>query len=68
MKSKVYIQVGVTALRTPTGKHYPAIPLYVESDKLNTSGLTSAEENLLCGFAGFAHEEYNKRLKEQQGG
>jgi len=66
MEPKIYIQVGVTALRTPTGKHYPAIPLYIEANKLNASGLTPAEENLLHGFAEFVLEEYDKPLKKQE--
>ncbi|GHV04102.1 hypothetical protein FACS1894211_16740 [Clostridia bacterium] len=65
MAAKIYIQVGVTALRTPTGKHYPAVPLYIEADKLNASGLAPTEEKLLCGFTGFVIEEYAKRLAEQ---
>lgn len=67
MKPKIYIQVGVTALRTPTGNHYPAIPLYVEADKLNASGLAPAEEKMVFDFAGLVLEEYGKRHKEQQG-
>ena len=68
MTQKIYIQVGVTALRTPTGRHYPAIPLYVEADRLDDSGLSPAEEKLLRDFAGFAIEEYTKRLIEEQKG
>jgi hypothetical protein len=67
MTPRIYIQVGVTALRTLTGKHYPAIPLYVEADRLNASGLAPAEEAMLCDFAGFANGEYYKRLNEQKG-
>jgi len=67
-RQKIYIQVGVTALRTPSGGHYPAVPLYVEADKLNESGLSLAEEKLLHGFTGFAIEEYNRRLIDEQKG
>lgn len=63
---KVFIQVGVTALRSPTGKHYPAVPLYVEADKLNESGLAPAEENMLTDFAGLVIDEYGKRLKAER--
>lgn len=66
MTQKIYIQVGVTALRTPSGGHYPAVPLYVEADRLKESGLSPAEENMLRGFAGFAIEEYGKRLREER--
>lgn len=67
MKEKHYIQVGVTALRTPTGKHFPAIPLYIEVDRLNESGLAPCEEKRLHDFAGLAIEEYSKRLNEEKG-
>lgn len=66
MKEKHYIQVGVTALRTPTGKHYPAIPLYIEVDKLNASGLAPCEEKMLTNFAGFMSEKYSKKLQEEK--
>jgi len=66
MAQKAYIQVGVTALRTPSGGHYPAVPLYVEADRINESGLSTAEERLLLGFTGFAIEEYNGRLLEER--
>jgi len=67
MKDKHYIQVGVTALRTPTGKHYPAIPLYIEVDKLNASGLAPCEEKMLTNFAGFMSEKYSKKRQEEKG-
>jgi len=67
MTPKIYIQVGVTALRTPTGKHYPAVPLYVEADKLNESGLAPVEEKMLTGFAGLLIEEYGKKIQAEKG-
>lgn len=33
MKKK-FTQIGVTALRAPDGSFLPAVPLYVESDRL----------------------------------
>jgi len=66
MAQKIYIQVGVTALRTPTGGHYSAVPLYVEADKLNASGLSPSEEKMLRGFSGFAIEEYGRQLVAEQ--
>ena len=65
--TKTYIQVGVTALRTPTGKHYPAVPLYIEADKLNESGLAPCEEKRLTDFAGFLSEKYGKQLIAEKG-
>lgn len=65
-QEKIFIQVGVTALRTPNGRHYPAIPLYVEADKLNASGLAPCEEKRLTNFAGFLSEKYAQRLREQE--
>lgn len=43
MKKK-FTQIGVTALRSPDGSFLPAVPLYVESDRiedLRTSGATA---------------------------
>jgi hypothetical protein len=68
MTAKIYIQVGVTALRTPTGKYYPAVPLYIEADKLNESGLAPAEEKMLNNFAGLAIEEYGKKIQAESKG
>ncbi len=68
MKEKHYIQVGVTALRTPTGKHYPAIPLYIEVDRLNESGLAPCEEKRLHDLRGLLSRNTArdfKRKKEQ---
>jgi len=67
MTAKNYVQVGVTALRTPNGKHYPAVPLFVEVDKLNASGLAPCEEKMLTDFAGFAIEKYNKKIQAEKG-
>lgn len=67
MKEKHFIQVGVTALRTPTGKHYPPVPLYVETDELNTSGLAPCEEKMLNNFAGFIMEKYSQKIQDEKG-
>lgn len=43
-----YIQVGVTALRSPTGEFLPSIPLYIKTDEaIKANGLTAAEESVL---------------------
>ena len=44
MTKEVFIQVGVTALRSPTGEVLPSVPLYIKADQLKQSGLTQAEE------------------------
>lgn len=67
MKEKHFIQVGVTALRTPTGRHYPPVPLYIEVDKLNASGLAPCEEKMLTNFAGFVMEKYSHKIQEEKG-
>ena len=67
MIQKHFIQVGVTALRTADGRHYPAIPLFVAADKINASGLAPCEENLLKGFAGFIMEKYGQKILTEKG-
>ena len=47
MKKK-FTQIGVTALRGPDGSFLPAVPLYVESDRLEdlrTSGDRAGRHN-----------------------
>ena len=56
---KVYIQVGVTALLKPNGGCHHAIPLYVEADKLNGSGLGLYKESMLRDLAGLVIDECN---------
>ena len=38
-----YIQVGETALRSPTGEYLPSVPLYVKADDVGEE----AEERLI---------------------
>ena len=64
---KQYIQVGVTAIKKPSGEHMSSIPLYIEVDSLEKSGLTTAQESDLRGISGFFIKEYGKRLREQNG-
>lgn len=66
MNEKNFIQVGVTALRTPTGRHYPPVPLYIETDKLNASGLAPCEEKMLTNFASFLRKNTVKKFKRKR--
>ena len=69
MVKEVYIQVGVTALRSPTGELLPAVPLYIKDTQLKNSGLTQAEENLMHDISGLFVEKYKeKQTKSQNGG
>ena len=54
-----YIQIGVTALRTPDGEFLPSVPLFVETDDLQKSGLTPTSENAIKEIAGFFVEKLN---------
>lgn len=52
MTKDTYIQIGVTALRTPTGGFMPSVPLYIRTDEaVKASGLTDSEENLMHDVA-----------------
>lgn len=70
MSNDVFIQVGVTALRGPTGEFLPAVPLYIRADKLKQSGLTQAEENLLRDVSGVFvdNQEKIRNLNKNIGG
>jgi len=63
VQTKTYIQVGVTIPRSPDGKYLPSVPLYIEAENLQRSGLTAAHEKALTDIAGFFIEKYNERLK-----
>lgn len=46
------IQIGVTALRTPTGEFLPSVPIYIKStEAVKASGLTPSEENVIHDIA-----------------
>lgn len=65
MTKEVFIQIGITALRSPTGDILPAVPLYIKADQLKQSGLTQAEENALTDVSGiFSEKIKEKRDKE----
>lgn len=73
MSKEVFIQIGVTALRSPTGEFLPSVPLYIKADKLNKSGLSQAEEDVLHNVAGVFAEKHeqltsrnNKEVKKCQ--
>ena len=61
MTKEVFIQVGVTALRSPTGEVLPSVPLYIKADQLKQSGLTQTEEKLLKDVSGVFAEHRNQQ-------
>jgi len=66
VEKKTFIQIGITALRTPTGSFLPSVPLYVEETNLCKSGLTPAHEEAIHDIAGFFIERYNERLTRRK--
>jgi hypothetical protein len=54
---KYFVQVGIVALRTPSGKHLPSTPLYIKAEHLTASGLTEWENESLTDYAGFYKEK-----------
>ena len=62
---EVFIQVGVTALRDPTGAFLPSEPIYkrvlVEQGKEHE--LTKDEKNLLRDVSGFFFDKCDKELE-----
>lgn len=62
MAKEVFIQIGVTALRSPMGEFLPSVPLYIKSTQpIKDSGLTQAEENILHDVAGLFAEKHDQR-------
>ena len=52
MAKENYIQIGVTALRTPTGDFLPSVPLYVKTtEAVKASGFTASEEGVIHSVA-----------------
>ena len=65
---KLYVQVGVTAMREPNGDHLPSVPLYIEVTQLTKAGFTKWESDGLANIAGFfirklKESEFNKKIK-----
>lgn len=49
---EVYIQIGVTALRSRFGDFLPSVPLYIKSKQTpKENGFTKAEEEMLDNVA-----------------
>ena len=59
MEKKTFVQIGVTALRTPAGAFLPSVPLYIEMENLRESGLNPTSENAIRNIAGFFVEKLN---------
>lgn len=66
MTQEVYIQVGVTALRSPTGDFLPSVPLFVRADKLKQSGLAQSEEKLLRDVSGVFVDKYRQQKEKDE--
>lgn len=50
-----FVQIGVTALRDPTGAFLPSVPLYIKTDSKQIdvkSGLADCEKNLHSDISG----------------
>ena len=44
MKNGEFVQIGVTAMRTPTGDFLPSVPIYIKTtDAIKSNGLTASE-------------------------
>ena len=66
MTPKVYVQVGITAMREPNGDRFPSVPLYIEVDHLSKTGLTDLENEAIANIAGFfAVKRKERKLKRK---
>jgi len=67
MTQKIYVQVGITAMREPNGERLPSVPMYIEVDRLAKTGLTDLESEALANIAGFFSAKRKEReLKRKQ--
>jgi len=62
--SKIYVQVGITAVRAPSGEHLPSVPIYIEVDHLTKTGLTELENESLANIAGFFIDKRKERKEK----
>ena len=51
-----YIQVGETALRSPTGEYLPSVPLYVKAEDMEPEAAEKLEMDIARLFAGMMKE------------
>lgn len=58
--SEQYIQVGVTALRSPDGSFLPSVPLYIKA----TPEAKAAEEALIQDIAGVLAQKMKQYMDE----
>lgn len=65
MAKEIFIQVGVTALRSPLGDPLPSVPLYIKADQLKPSGLTQAEEDAIHSVSGVIAEVHERNAKKE---
>ena len=67
MAKETYIQIGVTALRTPTGDFLPSVPLYIKAaEAVGASGLTPSEERPLHDVAALFAVEHIKNTTQKE--
>lgn len=65
MSEKQYVQVGVTALRGPTGEFLESVPLYIEVEKSNKP-VHPLHEQMLHDVAGLFAEKYMEVMTAKQ--
>ncbi|MCL2797712.1 MAG: hypothetical protein FWD58_06635 [Firmicutes bacterium] len=70
MTQKIYVQVGITAMREPNGERLPSVPMYIEVTHLSKAGLTDLENTALANIAGFfaAKRKELELKRKRQGG
>ena len=67
MTQKIYVQVGVTAMREPNGERLPSVPMYIEVDHLTKTGLTDLENDALANISGFFAAKRKERELKRSG-
>ena len=71
MSGEHFVQIGVTALRDPTGAFLPAVPLYikVDTDQVNEKTRMSVGEESLCAdISGIFAEKFGQYVRATRKG
>lgn len=61
-----FIQVGITALRGPTGAFLPAVPIYIKVSQEHTpkkGKMPDVEQNLVADISGIFAEKFRQYVQ-----
>lgn len=65
MKQDLYIEVGVTTLRSPDDTTLIDVPLYIKVSGIGNNGLAECEEKLLTKISDALLKQHEKKVMEK---